>query len=29
MIFAQENGRVMPNEDKILALNGRAKAMIA
>lgn len=29
MIFAQENGRIMPNEDKIFALNGRAKAMIA
>lgn len=28
MIFAQENGRVIPNEDKIFALNGRAKKMI-
>ena len=28
MILAQENGRVMPKEDKIFALNGRAKKMI-
>ena len=28
MILAQENGRNIPNEDKIFALNGRAKAMI-
>jgi len=29
MIFAQENGRQMPKEDKIFAISGRAKAMIA
>ncbi len=29
MRFAQENGRVIPKEDKIFAINGRAKAMIA
>ena len=28
MIFAQENGRVIPKEDKIFALNGRAKELI-
>lgn len=28
MILAQENGRAMPKEDKIFALNGRAKKMI-
>ena len=29
MIMAHENGRKIPKEDKIFALNGRAKAMIA
>ena len=29
MLFAHENGRVIPKEDKIFAINGRAKAMIA
>lgn len=29
MIFAQENGRKMPKEDKIFAISGRAKARIA
>lgn len=29
MLFAQENGRTIPKEDKIFAINGRAKAMIA
>lgn len=29
MVFAQENGRKMPKEDKIFAINGRAKAKIA
>lgn len=29
MIFAQENGRKMPKEDKIFAISGRAKAQIA
>lgn len=29
MIIAQENGRTIPKEDKIFAINGRAKAMIA
>ncbi len=29
MIFAQENGRKMPKEDKIFAISGRAKALIA
>lgn len=29
MIFAQENGRQMPKEDKIFAISGKAKAMIA
>ena len=28
-MFAHENGRVIPKEDKIFAINGRAKAMIA
>ena len=28
MILAQENGRAMPKEDRIFALNGRAKKMI-
>ncbi|MEG0663393.1 MAG: aminotransferase class I/II-fold pyridoxal phosphate-dependent enzyme, partial [Anaerovoracaceae bacterium] len=29
MIFAQENNRKIPKEDKIFAINGRAKAAIA
>lgn len=29
MIFAQENGRKMPKEDKIFAISGKARAMIA
>ncbi len=29
MKFAQKNGRTIPKEDKIFAINGRAKAMIA
>lgn len=29
MLFAHENGRTIPKEDKIFAINGRAKAMIA
>ena len=29
MIYAKENGRVIPEEDKVFALNGRAKAAIA
>lgn len=29
MILAEENGRVFPKEDKIFAVSGRAKAMIA
>ena len=28
MILAQENGRIIPKEDRIFALNGRAKKMI-
>jgi len=29
MIIAQENGRTIPKADKVFAINGRAKAMIA
>ena len=29
MIYAKENGRVIPEEDKVFALSGRAKARIA
>lgn len=29
MIYAKENGRVIPEEDKVFALSGRAKAAIA
>ena len=29
MIFASEQGRVIPKEDKIFGINNRAKAMIA
>ena len=29
MLLAKENGRVFPKEDKIFAVSGRAKAMIA
>ena len=29
MIFAKENGRTIPKEDKVFALSGRAKEAIA